>query len=32
MNLKVECPMGFKGLVDSGMEQKARGAPEKMGI
>jgi len=31
MNLKVQCPLNLRGLVGSGMEQKARGAPEKMG-
>jgi hypothetical protein len=31
MDLKVECPMNLKGLVGSGVEQKARRAPEKMG-
>jgi hypothetical protein len=31
MNLKVECSLNLKGLVCSGVEQKARGATEKMG-
>jgi len=31
MNLKVECPLNLKGLVDSGVEQKARGGSETMG-